>query len=69
MRVFASVLLTVSSAFAYQVISPGGSQGWNTTGPNSLVWDRVDTDPVDFAAVLTNQVSPCAPMFLRAPLD
>lgn len=69
MRAFASVFLTVTSAFAYQVTYPGGSQGWNTTGPNYLMWDRVDTDPLNFTAVLTNQASPYAPMFLRAPLD
>ncbi|KAG8218656.1 hypothetical protein J3R82DRAFT_4321 [Butyriboletus roseoflavus] len=54
MRVFASVLLTVSSAFAYQVTFPGNAQGWNNTGPNYLSWARVDTDPLTFTAVLTN---------------
>lgn len=57
MRFIAAVLLSVSSALAYQVISPGGSQGWTTTGPNILVWERVDTDPQNFTAVLTNVVS------------
>ncbi|KAF8138486.1 GPI-anchored small secreted protein [Boletus edulis] len=58
MRVLTSVLLAVSSAFAYQVTfpgDPGDSQGWNTTGPNYLKWQRVDTDPTSFAVVLTNQ--------------
>ncbi|KAG6378737.1 GPI-anchored small secreted protein [Boletus reticuloceps] len=55
MRVLTSVLLAVSSAFAYQVTFPGDSQGWNTTGPNFLKWQRVDTDPTSFAVVLTNQ--------------
>lgn len=68
MRVFASVLLFLSSAFAYQVTYPGGSQGWNTTGPNYLEWVRVDTDPLNFTVVLTNVVCfcvficPCAPL-------
>lgn len=57
MRVFASVLLAVSSVFAYQVTSPGESQGWTTTGPNTLTWQRVDTDPLNFTTVLINQVS------------
>lgn len=65
MRVFASVFLAVSSALAYQVTYPGGSQGWNTTGPNYLEWERVDTDPLNFTAVLVNDVSPCVPMFPR----
>ncbi|KAN0097440.1 hypothetical protein V8E55_001886 [Tylopilus felleus] len=55
MRVFASVLLAVSSVFAYQVTSPGESQGWTTTGPNTLTWQRVDTDPLNFTTVLINQ--------------
>jgi len=57
MRFIAAVLLSVSSALAYQIISPGGSQGWTTTGPNILVWQRVDTDPQNFTVVLTNVVS------------
>ncbi|KAI6163087.1 GPI-anchored small secreted protein [Pisolithus thermaeus] len=56
MRVFAAILLSVSSAFAYQVTSPGGSQGWTTSGPNYLTWTRVSTDPLNFTAVLTNTV-------------
>ncbi|KAL4076138.1 hypothetical protein V8B97DRAFT_2001772 [Scleroderma yunnanense] len=55
MRVFGAVLLSVSSALAYQVTYPGGSQGWNITGPNYLMWNRVSTDPLNFTAVLTNQ--------------
>lgn len=58
MRVFASLLLAASSVFAYQVTSPGNSQGWNNTGPNFLNWQRVDTDPPNFAVYLTNSVSP-----------
>ncbi|KAG9317478.1 GPI-anchored small secreted protein [Chiua virens] len=54
MRVLAAVLLTLSSAFAYQVTFPGGSSGWNTTGPNYLEWERVSTDPLNFTAILTN---------------
>lgn len=53
----AAVLLSVSSALAYQITSPGGSQGWTTSGPNYLKWERVDTDPLNFTVVLTNVVS------------
>ncbi|KAG2077232.1 hypothetical protein BDR04DRAFT_1113301 [Suillus decipiens] len=55
MRSSAAILLaSIASAFAYQVTSPGGSQGWTTSGPNYLTWERVDTDPLNFTAVLTN---------------
>ncbi|KAF8557912.1 hypothetical protein OG21DRAFT_140877 [Imleria badia] len=54
MRVFTCLLLVASSAFAYQVTSPGGNQGWTTSGPNYLTWVRVDTDPANFTAVLEN---------------
>jgi hypothetical protein len=57
MRAFATVLFAVSSAFAYQVTSPGNNQGWTSTGPNTLEWVRVATDPLNFTAVLTNTVS------------
>ncbi|KAG2369639.1 hypothetical protein BDR07DRAFT_1266769 [Suillus spraguei] len=55
MRSSAAILLaSIASAFAYQVTSPGSSQGWTTSGPNYLTWERVDTDPSNFTAVLTN---------------
>ncbi|KAF8842719.1 hypothetical protein BDN67DRAFT_898623 [Paxillus ammoniavirescens] len=54
MRAFVTVLFAVSSAFAYQVTSPGNTQGWTSTGPNTLEWVRVATDPLNFTAVLTN---------------
>ncbi|KAH7887595.1 hypothetical protein F5I97DRAFT_1926030 [Phlebopus sp. FC_14] len=54
MRAFTTVLFAVSSALAYQVTSPGNSEGWTSAGPNYLKWDRVDTDPLNFTAVLTN---------------
>lgn len=67
MRVFTSLLLAVSSAFAYQVTYPGGDQGWTTSGPNYLKWERVDTDPLNFTAVLTNVVSPRLPTSSMLP--
>ncbi|KAF9226631.1 hypothetical protein BS17DRAFT_494256 [Gyrodon lividus] len=72
MRAFATLLLVVSSAFAYQVTSPGDSQGWTSTGPNSLKWVRVDTDPLNFTAVLTNTnraVMPLNDQVLNALVD
>jgi hypothetical protein len=56
MRSSAVILLaSIASAFAYQVTSPGEDENWTTTGPNVLTWVRVDTDPLNFTAVLTNQ--------------
>ncbi|KAI6003698.1 GPI-anchored small secreted protein [Pisolithus albus] len=72
MRVVAAILLSVSSAFAYQVTSPGGSQGWTTSGPNYLTWTRVSTDPLNFTAVLTNTnttVMPINDQVLNALVD
>ncbi|KAI6035094.1 GPI-anchored small secreted protein [Pisolithus orientalis] len=72
MRVVAAILLSVSSAFAYQVTSPGGSQGWTTSGPNYLTWNRVSTDPLNFTAVLTNTnttVMPINNQVLNALVD
>ncbi|KAH0839942.1 hypothetical protein J3R83DRAFT_896 [Lanmaoa asiatica] len=68
MRVLASVLLAVPLAFAYSVTYPGGSQGWNTTGPNYLMWERVDTDPLSFTVVLTN-VNAASNQVLDAVID
>ncbi|KIJ70126.1 hypothetical protein HYDPIDRAFT_79177 [Hydnomerulius pinastri MD-312] len=72
MRVLATVLFAVSSAFAYQVTSPGDSTGWTLTGPNYLKWVRVDTDPLNFTAVLTNTnraVMPLNDQVLSALVD
>ncbi|KAG2369637.1 hypothetical protein BDR07DRAFT_1371186 [Suillus spraguei] len=75
MRSSAAILLaSIASAFAYQVTSPGGSQGWTTSGPNYLTWERVDTDPSNFTAVLTNEacdqsVMPQGAQVLNALVD
>ena len=56
MRSFFALLALVSSACAYQVITPGNSNGWTTGGPNIVTWQRVDTDAQNFTMVLVNQV-------------
>ncbi|KAF9491353.1 hypothetical protein BDN71DRAFT_1452956 [Pleurotus eryngii] len=55
---FSQILLALALAafsLAYQVTSPGGSQGWTTEGSQLATWTRVDTDPLNFTAVLTNE--------------
>lgn len=47
----------VLGAFGYLVTSPSATSPWTSTGPNSLSWNRVDTDPSTFAVVLTNTAS------------
>ncbi|OAX44477.1 hypothetical protein K503DRAFT_795333 [Rhizopogon vinicolor AM-OR11-026] len=75
MRSFVAVLLvTITSTFAYQVNAPGESQNWTTAGTNLLTWTRVDTDPLNFTAVLTNQACnqaamPQGPQILNALVD
>ncbi|KAG2152425.1 hypothetical protein BD769DRAFT_1342582 [Suillus cothurnatus] len=73
MRSSAVILLaSIASAFAYQVTSPGEDENWTTTGPNVLTWVRVDTDPLNFTAVLTNQacaVMPQGAQVLNALVD
>ncbi|TDL29215.1 hypothetical protein BD410DRAFT_680680, partial [Rickenella mellea] len=55
MHAFIITLYLAASALAYKVISPNGSQGWTTTGPNSITWQRdSSTDPQNFSVALTN---------------
>jgi len=56
MRSFFALLALVSSACAYQVLTPGNSNGWTTGGPNIVTWQRVGTDAENFTMVLVNQV-------------
>jgi len=51
---FACVLALISSTMGYQVIVPNPSQGWTNSGGQPFVWQRVDTDPQNFTALLTN---------------
>ncbi|KAG2154972.1 GPI-anchored small secreted protein [Suillus bovinus] len=65
----AILLASIASAFAYEVTSPGDSEGWTTAGPNVLTWERVDTDPLNFTAVLTNNYGVMNPQVLNALVD
>jgi hypothetical protein len=55
-RTFLTILSLALSACAFQVTQPNANQGWTSAGPNTVVWERVDTDPTSFAIVLTNTV-------------
>ncbi|PPQ77427.1 hypothetical protein CVT25_011009 [Psilocybe cyanescens] len=55
MRSVALLLAFASSAFAYTVLTPNGSQGWTNQGAQPLTWQRVDTDRQNFTALLVNQ--------------
>ncbi|PPQ65940.1 hypothetical protein CVT26_010702 [Gymnopilus dilepis] len=70
MRSVAFLLAFISSAFAYQVLSPGGAQGWTNHGAQLLTWQRVDTDRLNFTALLTNQnITGFQPQVLAALVD
>jgi hypothetical protein len=60
MRCIFSLLSFVAAACAYQVTNPNTNQGWTTAGPNTVTWQRVDTDPATFTLLLVNQV--CTPL-------
>ncbi|KIM46359.1 hypothetical protein M413DRAFT_64832 [Hebeloma cylindrosporum] len=70
MRAVALVLALISSAFAYTVLTPNGSQGWTNQGGQPLTWQRVDTDRLNFTVLLTNQkVTGFEPQILAALVD
>lgn len=56
MRSIAALLAFAASALAFQVTQPTNGTGWTITGPNTVAWDAVDTDPANFTIVLVNQV-------------
>ncbi|KAF9076861.1 hypothetical protein BDP27DRAFT_1312712 [Rhodocollybia butyracea] len=62
-------LAYVASGYAYSVSSPNAAQGWTNSGPQLLVWTRVDTDPLNFTAVLVNDGSTISPQILAAQVD
>ncbi|KAK4700574.1 hypothetical protein P7C70_g5671, partial [Phenoliferia sp. Uapishka_3] len=49
-----SIALAASSAVAIAINTPSD---WTTTGPNTITYSSVDTDPSTFAAILVNQDS------------
>ncbi|EMD37997.1 hypothetical protein CERSUDRAFT_134538 [Gelatoporia subvermispora B] len=55
MRSFVVTLVLAASAFAYTVTSPTNGTTWTASGPNTVSWTRVDTDPQTFTIVLNNQ--------------
>jgi len=71
MRVLlACVLALTSSALGYQVTIPNASQGWTNSGGQPFTWQRVDTDPQNFTAVLTNvNLGPANNQVLAALVD
>ncbi|KAF8663406.1 hypothetical protein AX16_000978 [Volvariella volvacea WC 439] len=71
MRSALAVLFTLAtSAFSYQVLSPGGSVSWTNDGSQLVTWSRVDTDPRNFTIVLDNQsVDPRITFVLAALVD
>jgi hypothetical protein len=56
MRSLFTLFSLVASACAYQIITPGNSNGWTTAGNNNVTWTRVSTDQTTFTMVLVNQV-------------
>lgn len=54
MRSFIVLASLVASALSYQVVRPSSTSGWTNQGPQTVTWDRVNTDPETFAIVLTN---------------
>jgi len=70
MRVSAPILFLTfaASAFAYRVTSPGPSVGWTTSGTQTLTWERVDTDALNFTAVLVDKLN-SPPQILAALVD
>jgi len=70
MRALSVLLAFISSAFAYQVLVPNASQGWTNQGGQSLSWDRVSTDSLNFTVVLDNQnITGFSPQVLAALVD
>ncbi|KAI9508116.1 hypothetical protein F5148DRAFT_20699 [Russula earlei] len=70
MRSFVFLLSLLASACAYQVLTPGNAVGWTTSGPNTVTWQRVVTDPTNFTMLLVNQsVLPSGQELLIAQVD
>ncbi|KAI0048022.1 hypothetical protein FA95DRAFT_1605561 [Auriscalpium vulgare] len=55
LRTAVAILSLAASTLAYSVSNPGTSLNWTTTGPNTVSWQRVSTDPSNFTLLLVNQ--------------
>ncbi|KAN0126537.1 hypothetical protein V8E52_000177 [Russula decolorans] len=72
MRSLFTLFSFVASACAYQILTPGNSNGWTTSGGNNVTWQRVNTDQTTFTMVLVNQdktVLPSGQEILIATVD
>ncbi|KAH8830380.1 Quinolinate phosphoribosyl transferase [Flagelloscypha sp. PMI_526] len=47
-------LAAILGVVAFEVTSPTATQGWTSSGPQTLSWKRVQSDPTSFAIVLTD---------------
>jgi len=47
--------ICLGTSIAFKVTLPDVSTVWSSTVPQSVAWDRVDTDPTSFAIVLSFQ--------------
>jgi len=59
----------VACACAYQVTSPGGATGWTTVGPNTVSWQRVNSDALNFTLLLVNTNDSSVQQILAALVD
>lgn len=64
-----TTLLFTAPVYAYFVTLPGQSASWTSTGPNTITWQRVNTDPSIFSVVLVNEVRPASLKSTRSTVD
>lgn len=53
--VLTSLFLWSSSCVALLVVTPSASNGWTNQGPQIISWQSNNTNPLEFAIILTNQ--------------
>jgi len=62
MRVITALLVSfAASAFSYKLLTPGDTNGWTSTGPQTVTWQRVKTDPAKFNLALVNDDTEAMP--------
>ncbi|OBZ67676.1 hypothetical protein A0H81_12124 [Grifola frondosa] len=70
MRSVAALLIFAASSLAYSITGPNNITGWTTSGPNSITWTRVSTDPSNFTIVLdSHQGDPTSQQVLATGVD